>query len=299
MMHSYTSLSLFLLTSALVAQPTLQIADFPTTTLTLEWYLLTDPGSISEPSDGTSQTWDFTSATWALAGTVALTPAAGTAYAAQYPTANYVFISTPTGESPIYAYLLVGANGFEVICGDAPLNTEVYTNLKTVLQTPLAFGASFSDTNDGTQGPGTETWTYTGAGTLQTDLGNFSNTVKTVRTADDRVELWNSAPLFPRLTGNSQSVNLYVDGTTSIGEQETANAPLTILPTNATHEIMIKAVSAGTSWAIVDAAGRTQRIGSFNKQGDQRIGIDALANGAYVLRVTNATGTRSARFQKQ
>lgn len=298
MMHFHTSLSLFLLTSALAAQPTLQIADFPTATLTLDWYLLSDPGSITEPSDGTGQTWDFTSATWALAGTVSMAPAAGTAYAAQYPTANYVFISTPTGGSPIYAYLLVGANGFEVICGDAPLNTEVYTNLKTVLQTPLAYGASFSDTNDGTQGPDSETWTYTGAGTLQTDLGSFSNTVKTVRSDDNRIALWNSAPLFPRITGNSQSVNLYVDASNSIVDPGSSAVALKIFPTTATNSLTIASVGAGSTWTITDAQGRVMRLGSFTAQGDQQLSIMGLANGAYFLNVSDATLTRIARFLK-
>jgi hypothetical protein len=296
-MHIIATLSLALCTTAALAQPTLQIADFPAA-INLDWYLLTDPGSITEPSNGTDQTWDFTSATWALAGTVGLAPAAGTPYAAQYPAANYVFIATPTGQASVYSYLLVGPDGFEVICGDAPLNTEVYTNYKTVLQTPLAYGNAFTDNNDGTQGPGSETWTYTGAGTLLTDLGDFTNTVKTVRTADGRVGLWNSAPLFPRITVNGPSVNLYTDASTSIGERGSSNIALIVHPTSATSEITIEAVDAGARWTILDALGRVMRSGSFSTQGVQRLNIAEFATGPYVVNVTDASGTHSARFQK-
>ncbi len=97
MMRPIATLSILVLSTALAAQPTLQFADIPTSAITLDWYLLTDPGSITEPSNGIGQTWDFTSATWDLAGTVTFAPAAGTPYASTYPAANYVFIFTPTG----------------------------------------------------------------------------------------------------------------------------------------------------------------------------------------------------------
>lgn len=296
-MHSIATLSLALCTTVALAQPTLQYTEFPAVA-NLNWYVLVDPGVSTEPTDGTGQTWDFSSAVWTLAGTASIAPAAGTPYAAQFPAANFVFISTPTGQASVYAYLLVTAGGIEVICGDAPLNTEVYTNYKTILATPLAYGVSFSDTNDGTQGPDAETWTYSGAGTLLSSFGDFTNTVKTVRTDDGRIALWNSAPLFPRITGNSQSVNLYTDATSSISD-ERAIVALNVFPTTVTNHLMIKAIDAGSTWTISDVQGRVILSGAFAMQGDQSLTLSEIAAGPYFLNVTDKTGTRTARFEKQ
>ncbi|MEO8068035.1 MAG: hypothetical protein ABI599_10125 [Flavobacteriales bacterium] len=298
-MRSISTFSVLALSTVLAAQPTLQFADLPTTAITLDWYLLNDPGNITEPSNGIGQTWDFTSATWDLAGTVTLAPAAGTPYAATYPAANYVFIFSPTGQAAIYAYLFVDASGIQTICGDAPINSEVYTDYKRVLQTPMSYNDAFTDTNDGSMGPGSETWTYTGAGTLQTTYGDFSNTVKTTRTADGRTTLWNSAPLFPRLTGNSSSVNLYVLGSTSIAEGGTHTTALATFPTPTAGKLTVSGIVANSRWSVLDAEGRVMQSGTWPAMGAQQMDLSDLAAGAYVLTVTDHIGLRSIGINKQ
>lgn len=70
-------------------------------------------------------------------------------------------------------------------------------------------------------------------------------------------------------------------------------------PNPASHEIMLmgKGLSAGTTWTIIDATGATVKSGRLSGAND-RIAVQALVPGAYVLRTMNDRGTQAARFIK-
>lgn len=298
-MDHIITLALCAFTSCLMAQPVLQSANFPNATTTLNWYALTDPGTITEPSNGVGQTWDFTSATWQLAGTVTWTAAAGTPYASQFPTATHAFITTNLAMESLYVYLLVDASGLQVVAEDVPWSTETYTDYKRVLQTPFAYGNSFSDTNDGTAGPDAETWTYTGAGTLLTTLGSFPNTVKTVRTDDGRVTLWAGEVVFPRLSANSDGVNLYIDAATAIDAVEASLPALRAYPSPTTGTLSVDGTTGHAQWTVRDAQGRTHNTGTWKGATARTLDVSVLVPGAYVLEVADEAGARSVRFIRQ
>jgi hypothetical protein len=282
-----------------MAQPVLQSANFPEGTTTLNWYTLSDIGTSAEPSDGVAQTWDFTSATWQLAGTVTWTAAAGTPYASQFPAATHAFITTNLAMESLYVYLLVDASGMQVVADDVPWSTEIYTDYKRVMQTPFAYGNSYSDTNDGTGGPAAETWTYTGAGTLLTTLGAFPNTVKTVRTDDGRIALWASEVVLPRLAGNGDGVNLYIDAETAIGAVGSAVSPLLAYPSPATTALSVTGTMGTAQWTVRDAQGRATSTGTWKGSSARAVDVAALVPGAYVLEVADEAGSRALRFIKQ
>lgn len=294
-MKTTLTLSTLLAATALCAQPTLQYADVPTSNLLLTVYTLTDPGNVQDPSAGANQTWDFSSATFAPSGTAVLGPSTGTPYAATYPTANWAWSITPTAGMADYLYMVLSATGMENVATNVPTDPNVYTDHQRIMQFPLAFGASFSDTYASPDHTGSQTWTYEGHGTLITPIGTFSDQVILVSTDDDLV-IWNASPLYPRVVANSGGVMLFGPSTTGIAEN--INMALTVFPVPATTALNITGIIAAAQWSVVDLQGRTLLTGRTTDPTRTQVDIATLAEGDYLLNVVDATGRRSVRFQK-
>lgn len=293
MIRNLTLLSL-LLSTAVQAQVTVQYSMLDPNGMQLTMYLLTDPGSATEPSNGTNQTWDLSTVTLQPIGTLDFISATGTPYAATYPAANWVWRQNVTGLGSQYMYLNFSTSAVEVLATEVPLQTNNYTNPKTVLQFPFSLGQSVTDTYTDNDGTSSVTWTYAGHGTAITPVGTFSNIVKVTSTEDDLV-LWNTAPLHPMVIDDGSSVLVFGPTTAGIGEQ----AALTALTyPNPCTDVLYVDVNAAAPWSLVDLQGRTLATGSFMGRGTQVIDIAALATGSYVLVLGEGAVRRSVRFSK-
>ncbi|MBK6883453.1 MAG: hypothetical protein IPH05_11010 [Flavobacteriales bacterium] len=84
------------------------------------------PGSATVPPDGANQTDLFSTITVQPVGTLILSQP-GTQFAANYPTANWVWAQSLTGEGTDYVYLSITSSGIEVVANDVPSATNNYT----------------------------------------------------------------------------------------------------------------------------------------------------------------------------
>lgn len=270
--------------SCALAQPSFQFANFPTSPIAMTFYSLVDDGGTSAPSNGADQTWQFGAVTWAQAGTVVLGDAAGTLYAGDYPTANSSWIMTPTGGAAEYQYSLVDNTGFEIIATHVPAAPNVYSDHQKVMQFPWTFNTSFLDGFTSPDHSGTDVWTYDGYGTFITDLGTFSDQMKTTSSDGDLI-LWNEDPLYPTLIANSSSVLLLVPSVNGISEAAVADQAR-LYPNPCGTEITTENLPEGT-WRITDVTGRTVLSGRSSGALQQRIDVAQLLAGSYTLRTDN------------
>lgn len=288
------TLSILLLSSAVHAQVTVQYNMLDPSGMQLTMYLLTDPGSATEPSNGANQTWDLSTVTLQPIGTLDFIAAAGTPYASTYPAANWVWRQNVTGVGSQYMYLNFSSSAVEVLATGVPLETNNYTNAKTVLQFPFSLGQSVTDSYTDNDGTSSVTWTYAGHGTAITPLGTYSNIVKVTSTEDDIV-LWNTAPLHPMVIDDGSSVLVF--GPSSVGLQEQGGFTALTYP-NPCTDVLYVDVNTAAPWSLVDLQGRTLATGSFIGRGTQVIDIAALATGSYVLVLGEGAARRTVRFSK-
>ena len=295
-MKQITTLTCMLGVAGLVAQPTIQFSDVPTGATTLSVYSMTDPGTVQEPSTGANQTWDFSSAQFALAGTAVLGTAVGTPYASAYPTANWTWVISPTVGAADYLYLASDASGMENVATHVPSAPNVYSDHQKIMQFPFAFGTSFTDAFASPDHTGTDTWTYEGHGTLITSEGTFTNQLK-LKSSDDDMVIWNASPLYPRVIANSSGVTLFGPSTTGVAETEASH--LSVFPIPATTSLNILGINGTAQWSIMDLQGRMILSGRTLAGQEAPLDITPLVTGEYLLSVQEATGRRVVRFQKQ
>jgi hypothetical protein len=282
-------------TLPLSAQVSLTLGDISPTGVQTNVYLLTGGAPSAPPSDGINQSWDLTAATWQPVGTMFFRPAAGTPYAASYPAANWAWEIELSGIGTTYTYLQVDASGMYVIADRVPLDTELYTNTKKVLQFPLAYGNTFADVYQSTGGPVNVNWGYTGHGTLLTTLGTFPDLAK-VWSDEGDILLWNKTPLYPVVLATDDGVRSFVDATVSIADVNGGRSVLAY-PNPCTGLLMVDGLDAAP-WRITDLNGRLIRTGAFTVTGVQRIDLSGLEAGSYLFLSDAATGTQVLRFSK-
>ena len=295
MKHALT-LATLATTLSVFAQPALQYGNWPTAALNFSAYTVVDPGSASEPTDGANQTWDFSSVTFAPFGTAELRPAAGTPYAATYSAANWAFINTPTGMAAEHVYMAVSATGVEDVATHVPLASNPYTDYERILEFTTSLGGSWMDTYASPDHTGTQTWTYGGHGTLLTDLGNFSDQLKT-QNGDGDLVIWNAAPLFPRLIANSSGAYLHVASTVGIVESP-ALVVLRVAPNPVADMLQVTGADPAAYWSITDTQGRTLLKREGGGPAAQNINVSSLVSGNYLLIVEGAPGRRTVKFNK-
>ena len=295
-MKASATLFTILLTASLQAQVTLQQSMIEPAGVHLAMYIITDPGSATEPTDGADQTWDFSTVTLQPVGTLDFIPSATTPFAANYPTANWVWAQTMTGAATAYIYLNISSDGMEVVAADVPSATNNYSDPKRILQFPMSLGQSLTDAYVDMDGPSSVTWSYTGHGTAITPLGSFTDLAKVVSTEDDMV-LWNTAPLHPLVIDNGSTVLVFVPSTMGIadaGDRSAAQA----YPNPCTDQLVVEG-ALNANWRITDLQGRTLRTGDFSGLELQRIRTSDLATGSYILLMGTEGRDRIIRFNKQ
>jgi hypothetical protein len=280
------------------AQTSLEYANWPVAGQSLTMYVLTDPGSAQAPTPGINQTWDYSSVTFAQAGTAAIAPAAGTPYAASFPEANYVYSVTPTGMATGYNYMLVNSTSVQNVATDVPADPNVYTDYNQILQFPIQFGGSFTDSYASPDNTGSSTWLAAGDGTLITSFGTFTDVVLLYDQANDDLVFWNSSPIFPRLISNSSGVTMFMPGTVGMEENGMGMAQPIVFPNPASSALQVVGSEAHSTWRIVDLQGREMLQGSWTDAGGRTIDIQTLANGQYVLISIGEHTSTAARFVK-
>ncbi len=280
MRRTPTLLLLTSITTALLAQPSFQFANYPTGPLTFTVYSMVDEGGTQPPTNGPDQTWQYSAITWTQAGTAVLDDAAGTPYATDYPGANVTWTMTPTGGDPEFQYNLVSSAGFEVLATHIPAAPNIYSDPQRVIQFPWTFNTSFFDSYVSPSNSGSASWTYDGYGTFITSLGTFTDQMKATSTDGD-VIFWNASPLYPTLIADGSSVMLFVLGANAVSELEPA-APLKAHPNPCASYLNVQNMPAG-SWRIQDLAGRTVLTGRSSGAMRQQLEVRSLNAGSYVI----------------
>lgn len=294
-MKTTLTLSTLLVATGLYAQVTLTYSMLDQAGVTASMHLVTNPGSATPPSDGINQTWDYSGLMLTQLGSMNLTPAAGTPYAASYPAANWAFAQTVSGFGTTYTYLDIDATGFEIVVDEVPDSPNPYSDPKRVLQFPLSYGGSFTDTYVDTQGSGSATWTYNGHGTAITPLGTYPNAVKLTSTEGDLL-IWNTNPLYPLVIADGSDVLVYGPSITSV--EELPGLALTLTPNPCEDELSLRNIGTGHAWSIVDAQGR-QVLAGRTTATDLVVDVRELLPGTYALQVQTTEGRRIGRFVKQ
>lgn len=278
------------------AQVTLTYGDLSPTGVQTNIYLLASGGPTAPPSDGTDQTWDLSAATWQPVGTMHFRPAAGTPYAATYPQANWAWEINLGGLGTTYTYLQIDNSGMYVVADGVPMDTEVYTDTKKVLQFPMSYGTAFSDVYVSGGGPVNVNWSYSGHGTLLSSLGTYPDLAK-VGSDEDDILFWNKTPLYPLVLASSDGVRAFVDAAVGVSEVNGGRTTLAY-PNPCTTQLMVDGMDAAP-WRITDINGRLVQAGSFPLTGVQTIDVAALDAGSYLFLSDATAGTQVLRFSKQ
>ncbi len=295
-MKQTLTLGALLTLTGLQAQVAIEYSDLSATGVALDMYILTDPGTSSLPSDGINQTWDLSSVTLQPLGTLNFTAAANTPFAANYPSANWAWAQTITGVGTDHVYLNIGTTGIEVLATGVPSSTNDYTDPQRIMQFPMTYGQSFTDTYVNMDGPSSITWSYTGHGTAITPLGTFNDLAKVVSTDDDML-LWNTSPLYPMVIDDDSNVLVFVPSGVGMGDVN-AGSVVQVYPNPCTDRLVVDGTERST-WQITNMQGQVLGTGAFNRTGLQSLDASALASGAYILTIGTAGGQRSIRFCKQ
>ncbi len=277
------------------AQVSIDFSDLSATGVLLDMYILTAPGTATEPTDGINQTWDLSSVTLQPLGTLDFTAASNTPFAASYPTANWAWAQTVTGLGTDHMYLNITATSLEVVATGVPSDVNNYTDAKRVLQFPMTFGQSFTDAYVDVDGPASVTWSYTGHGTALSPLGTFTDLAKVVSTEDDLV-LWNTAPLHPMVIDDGTDVLVFVPA--NVGMADRYAPSVQVYPSPCTDRLYVNA-AATANWRITDLQGRVVKAGRFPSTSLQQLDVTDLSAGSYVLVLDEAGTQRTVRFSKQ
>jgi hypothetical protein len=293
-MLKHLSLSALLLPVVLHAQPTLQQSMVDPAGVHLTMYLLTSPGSASLPSDGANQTWDLSSVTLQPVGMLHFIPAAGTPFAGSYPGANWAWQQEYTGLGSEFMYLNISSSGIDVMATGVPFDTHVYTDPKRVLNFPFSLGNSLFDNYVDSDGMSSVSWTYSGHGTAITPVGTFTDVAKVV-SSDAEIVLWYTQPLHPLMIADGSTIVAFAPSATGITEHRGAQA--SVYPNPCADQLYVD-VHEAMPWQIVDMQGRVVASGAFQGSGTQRIMLNDVAPGAYLLHIQERDGRRAIRFSK-
>jgi hypothetical protein len=249
---------------------------------------------------GAGVTWDFSSLTPVLEGTVTMISPSGAPNFSTFPTTTFCAKLLPTGGSPLYVYERLSATKWEHLANNYTgpgTGTDYTPNPESTLMFPMSYSNSFMDTfQKTTGGPNTVTVTYDGYGTLITPFTTYHNVVRIKKywgVGDYAYNWLTTSPYLGIVAVFDAQNNAYTlvrqPGTTAIKEvaaQETAQ----LYPNPFTDKAILKINTAGglynASLIITDALGRV--VKQVPVTGDettlQRNGMSA---GLYFYTVTN------------
>lgn len=280
------------------AQPTLKSTDLHTG-YHFNQYSLSNLNTANLMPSGANVTWDLSSTTATLIGTVDFLEMSETPYQAEYPAANFAMKFKLIGEVPNYSLFKLSNTVFEEVANNVgTLTSFSFLNYRTVLVFPFAFNSVITDIyQKQNQEVKTIKHTYDAYGSF---LANDTTNSKIVRIyTDDNDQIapvwWNSSPFVPLFRASSEGFILWQLTTTTTGIQEANNNQLfEIYPNPATNELHILNKELISRIEIYNTVGQLQ----FSTT-QSIIDISGLKIGQYIVKAYLAKGAVSQNFVKK
>lgn len=250
------------LTSAVVAQPTLQ-SSMLVTGSSYELFQLTNFSVPAIIQGGANVTWDLSAASAVKVGEASIIPVSETPYAAQYPDAN-VAIRFQLGTETNYSLFKLSSTAFEILADHlGGASATNYTVSRHVLKFPLSYNEAYSD-NYQKQGQVEKTayFLYDAYGTVKTPDTLLSNVarIRQVNGDGDTSATWwhvSATGLQPLMDAGSNGLNLWkLKTTTNTGVNEfDAVSFITLYPNPATTDIYIP-LNESYTYQVYDVTGK-------------------------------------------
>lgn len=256
---------------------------------------LVAPGVLPELGHGPNQTWDLSGLTLQAIGTMNFTPAAGTAHAAQFPTANWVWTHTATGVGTAYYYLRATSQGMDLLDRNVGLpDPVIYTDPVQIMKFPFTLGESFTDDYSTGGVINTKHWNFAGYGTLILPSATISG-VALVESQEGDVVFWNHNRLCPVMISDEGSTMFYIQNNVGVGEHAAQTAE--VWPNPCTHYLNVPQALPGSGWQVLDMQGRILATGKL-ATGAPQVDVRHLVPGSYVLLLGREAAWQRVRFVK-
>ena len=308
MKENYAIIILLITSISIFAQPTLNLANFPTSYNAFSASVLISqepPVNGWVGNEGANQIWDFSSFEYSLCCTdgafIDLVPLASTLHAGVFPTANYCYrISTDNGTQ--YEYYKLTPSAFELLGG---FDFGIYTNSPPLsfFQFPYEFGAQIINFDNVIS-------SYDAYGTLITSSGTYPNVIrrKTIYADDNSYEFYkwyNTDPYYIlaeaqvyldklegfRLYTTTVSGSMGIDGNIKEAALSVSPNPTkSILNLKIANNLLVdKIIISDLSGKVI--AEKTENLGSIDVQN--------LANGVYILSAYSGKEKFQTKFLKE
>jgi hypothetical protein len=298
MKKSITLIVLFLSVTAISGQPVLNSADLHTG-YSFNQYSLSNVNTANLMPSGANVTWDLSSTTATLIGTVDFLDMSETPYQAEYPAANFAMKFTLTGEASDYSLFNLSTTVFDEVANNVGTDNPVsFLNYRTTLVFPFTYNLSHTDTyQKENQEIKTVILTYDGYGTF---IANDTTNTNVVRIfTDDNGNIgpvwWSSSPFVPLFRANSEGFILWQITSTTTGIKEVySNQLFDMYPNPATNVLHILNKEKISLIEVYNTAGQFQF--STNQS---VIDISGLDKGVYFLKAWSGNGSVSQKFIKE
>lgn len=276
------------------AQPVISYSNVVATAGTSGTVLISN--TIPSPgSSGANVTWNFSSLTFTPVGTMSAVSCNSTPYFSSFPTSNYCAVLSSTIIPTQYSYNDLTPSSQQQL-GDAITATSgtTYTpNPKTILEFPLNYTNSFSDTYQTTTGgPYSLTRTYDGYGTLIVNGKTYNNVVRIYTvfgTSSYYYHYYNTNPVYPIVSFDPSGGNVLLIELLPTAVQTIYNMSenINLYPTISSSEVYI--VNKNNFDITVEVYSLTgQRVFSdIDVLSNQNFTIDIsnLSKGMYLLKI--------------
>lgn len=304
-----TIAAIALLQLSAIAQPVLNSSNVAQN-FNAEFYYKEATG-FSPGGAGPNQTWDYSNlGELMFLGTDTAIPVAGSAFAAMFPTANYLYkFEGIFGDADNYFYHNLTATKFEILSlGYNGETGDVFTpNPKTYVTFPYTYNTVFTDTYQMTTetSPTSFTATYDGYGTLIMPFGTFTNVIrqKVVTNGQTDYNYFNVSPFYPILqTVLAENAFGIIQDNTVLGVGDhSAENEISIYP-NPAHDVVtirLPENSSGVAISLTDLTGKTILSHKEINPIENSIifDIQSLTVGIYFLTVID--GNSSASYTKK
>ena len=268
-----------------------------------------DATGFAPGSAGANQIWDYSSLESMYIGTDTAIPVAGSAYAAEFPTANYLYkFNGPFTGGDLYFYHNLTPTKFEILSlgYDSDTGDNFSPNPKTYVTFPYTFGTVFTDSYQSTTETSATTFTatYDAYGTLIMPFDTFTNVVrqKVVINGQTDYNWFNVSPFYPILqTVFAENTLGIIQDHTNLAVDEYANsARFTVYPNPVHDQLNIRRSGAGNmEIAVSDISGKTV-LKQFVGNGSQvSVDLTSLTAGIYFISAKDSKGTEMRKIIKQ
>jgi len=292
--------TLFLLSTALVAQPVLKSTMSQPPVGTVDSIYGSPPGSVSYGSGGAGVTWNLSGLAPYLQGYATVVSPASTPYHSSFPNANFVLQLT-SGIFNYYDYDKISSTGWETQASsyNGPGTGSDYTpNPESDLEFPFNYTASFIDTFQKVGGSAnTVPITYDGYGTLITPFGTYANVVRVYKyygPGDYNYKWYSTSPYLFIIASYDASSNYYTligNGTPSgVKQVATENLSVNVYPNPVYEKATIKVDAPNglnnASFILTDVMGKTIKELKINAL-QTTLETGNIAPGIYFYRLSN------------